>query len=60
MKQYTIIYAEFFQSGNHQNSITKLQHIRCKPEDLKNRVEKFADFGNVWFILDGYCKQNKN
>lgn len=58
MKKYTIIYAEFF--GSHQDSITFMKHIECEAEKLKQEVEKTVGFGNVWFILDGHCKQTED
>jgi len=60
MKKYTIIYAEFFQHGSHQNSITHMKHIECLAENLKQAVEETVDFGNVWFLLDGHCKRTKD
>lgn len=60
MKKYTVIYAEFFQIGSHQNSITKLEYIECFPEFIKDEIEKFVSMGNVWFILEGHCNQTND
>lgn len=60
MKKYTVIYAEFFQTGSHQVSLTKLLYIECLPEELKNETEKTVDFGNVLFILEGHCNQTND
>jgi len=60
MKKYTIIYAQLFQTGSHQQSITKMLHVECTPKNLKQEVEKTVDFGNVWFILDGHCNETED
>ena len=61
MKKYTVIYADTFQMGSHRNSITKMKHIECIPEKLKEEVENNdIDFSNVWFILDGHCEKTKD
>ena len=54
MKKYTVIYAELFNTGSHQQSITRMQYIECEPQNLKQEVEVHVDFGNVWFILEGH------
>lgn len=60
MKKYTIIYGDFFQSGSHQQSITKMKHIECLPTELEKEVLKTVDFTNVWFIFDGHCNQTSD
>lgn len=60
MKKYTIIYADFFSTGSHLNSITKMKHIECEPENLKTEVEKTCDMSAVWFILEGHCEITKD
>jgi len=60
MKKYTVIYSEYFQTGSHQNSITKKKHIECDKENLNQTVEKEVGWGNVWFILDGHCESTSD
>lgn len=60
MKKYTIIYGEFFQTGNQRNSITRMKHIECFPQDIKSTVEESIDFGDVWFILEGHCIETQD
>lgn len=60
MKKYTVIYAEYFQSGSHRNAITKMVHIECEPENLKSEIEKTCDISAVWFVFDGHCQLTKD
>ena len=60
MKKYTVIYSEYFQTGSHQNSITKKKHIECDKENLNQTVEKEVGWGNMWFILDGHCESTSD
>lgn len=60
MKKYTVIYSDFFQVGSHTSSITKMLHVECEPENLKDTVAKEVDWSSVWFVLDGQCEQTKD
>ena len=60
MKDYTIIYGEFFTIGSHTNQIVKYVPIRCAPEELKDEVEKTVGWDCVHYIFEGHCKQTKD
>jgi len=52
MKKYTIIY----QNGH----IVSLQYLKCEPSAILEEIGKWTDVTNVWFLLDGHCKQTKD
>ena len=56
MKDYTVIYGEFFTLGSHTNQIVKYVQIRCTPEELKDEVGKTVGWGCVHYIFEGHCK----
>jgi len=52
MKRYTIIY----QNGH----VVSLKYLECEPSLILDEIEKHTDITNVWFLLDGHCKQTKD
>jgi len=56
MKDYTIIYAEFFQRGSHTNSVTRYKYISCEPKDFVKTVEQEIGWSSVWLTFEGKCQ----
>jgi len=55
MNQYTVIYAEFFQTGSHMNSVPHFKHLTCPALELNDLVEAEIGWNNVWFLFEGHC-----
>lgn len=59
-KDYTVVYAEFFQRGSHMNQIVRHKVITCTKSSLKETVEKEIGWNNVHFVFDGRCEETKD
>jgi hypothetical protein len=58
MKQYTIVYGDWFMVGSNRNSITKYDKVET--DNLKDLLDDDKYFGNLWFVFDGWCNETND
>lgn len=59
MKNYTIIYGDWFKRGSVRGSVTKYKHIVTDDLNKWLYTNTEIDMGNVWFVFEGHVVEAK-
>lgn len=60
MKNYTVVYGEWFKRGSMRGSVTKYKYITTDDLDAWMRANKDIDMGDIWFIFEGHIVEVKS
>lgn len=55
--QYTVVYGRWSRLGAHTSSVTRFKHIQTSNLKEALRIDPDFESGDVWFVLEGHCKE---